>query len=139
MNVTVLNCAFPAAHSASCGLMIPKRICPIWLGPNGKGQRAKEYWGNSPCCPAVSTAHEHTQAGACASSLPAPAKPVLLPSHSSFGRNPAASNPSCPGVLPGAIWLRPMPGLRKILKAPQDWNRGPEKRTPNPHSPRTPA
>lgn len=34
--------------------------------------------------------------------------------------------------FPGAIWPRPLPGLRKTLKAPQDWDRGQETRDPPP-------
>lgn len=58
--VSVLNCAFPGARSASFRLMIPNIFPenPTWLGLKGKGERSKAYWGVAivaPQCPWLTT------------------------------------------------------------------------------------
>lgn len=47
-------------------------------------------------------------------------------------QHPSLSEGGGQKSFPGAIWPRPLPGLRKTLKAPQDWDRGQETRDPPP-------
>lgn len=121
VRVTLLYCPFPAARPANCRLMIPTLICPRVQPGLGPTEKAKGLRGiRQQPLPPHSVHSPRVHAGRCVRVLSAnygqayaPAFPLEPPQHpSSLGAHES---------FPGSTGPQPLPGHKKILKAPPNW------------------